>query len=1027
MSSLVNDNNKPVMLINPLAQAIKAASPREQAPVVTRPDRRHRGHGPFNLTLQVADLQITFPGGFCNVQTVGKEVVESYVLSTPVIEKGVKLVPKTLVVSFLQKLGASLGDGLALRTFVDKLETENLEAKIQVLIDLGFRVPADFETLPKGTNKKKENRGALSADSDLIELLKEKIAICTNESMLFQLAQRYPWYIQASRRAVTLSHVSKKGLQPEVIKFIAHLNKTRPDLAFLLSPTTLHDNTLVDPRVARFFTCDPYGQVLSMDRINEKSGRLSSPFSSVVTEETLKELGGTRAKTHGDKKVATQRIREVTKCIRTAEGFLPWSHPDTKDCGVLLAGGIVCAAELDEEKWQMILADGSDIDLFVYGDTEEDRKAMVGIVLKHFDALGGKIEHFKSVFQIKGLGRDIQVICPFARSPLGVLINFDTTFIQVGYRELPIDGIQSWQPTFVATPGHCFFSHLETDGIQSLITRYNIRMFRLLKLLKRGFIPVSDERGHLLYPTKLFFSSLFPMNIINQSGYTEKWVKEHAVTAYLSEKGYTVDQLKKELGEDYLSRGADAYSKLEIKDQECYDKHMAFWQEKREKHLENSPFTVMVYAKPYGSTESVVSSAQCGNYVKQGYVPTSKPDVDWVAVTSVEEVMAEFHPDGATLSNGFDIYTQNVNKTLPLPADGVTADLYFSSVLLRNVRVVSAKSAINVAAPKEKPLEMKRRELCDNVTSYPPCDYYKQEVQPGEEVVREIEGIFLFGEPRPQEDVDHELVSLKHKEAQRLEKIKEHRIQGAICKLAHKKKVDPSKIKREDAEAKIVAVKPNKYIDPVPAILKKITYRSQIGFGDLHKECEEHAGVVTVPVWEVPLIMTTFAKGAKFYMSASGKKVKRSTGMVKVRAPVYIDDCRVFDVDDLLLPARSLDAYPSRRYNVVVQLMNLNRWVIDVHAHADLTMLVKDEKVVMDLIMENLRDKTKIPANEGKSADGIHVSDFLRCVRYVANSTKLEMEARQKVCPLPHAHAGLVGEMPVLAASRFYVCQHQGE
>jgi hypothetical protein len=998
------------------ATSTKPAAARRpvRARAVPRKERKITDH---KVLVKIGDQEISFPAIFIAYRAGDPLTFGKYDPLVLADSKGQRKTANELVTNFLRGLAVACEDGLAMASFISSLETANLEVCIQALLDLNFKLPYQFPVLAPNAPKSKENRKALNPASNVVELLKERISICTDEKRLLALAEAYSWYIEASRRAVTLMHVSEKGLQPPIIKFIAHLCKNRPDLAFMVSPTTLHDNTIVDPKVARFFTCDPFG----FDGKLDWSRQFIGSYQPVVTETTVEKFCGEKALQIQSREGADKHILKATKGIRGQDGFFPWFHPERPNTGVILGGGIVCAATMTEKQWQRTLDEGSDIDLFVYADTDDDRKAMVELLLRHFEALGGKLEHFKSVFQIKGLGRDIQVICPFARSPLGVLINYDFTNIQIGYQEiirLPRAGDEATTITskWYATPGHCFF----TPRGQSLITRYNIRLPRLIKILHRGFLPVSDLRGHLLYPHKTYFSPLWQLELVGKHVLDETWVDVRARAGY-------ADKMGVELPEDVEEKVA--LQEMAIKDQGLFEKELVYWRKRALEESANERMMVKILDVRHPSVTSVLPSletvgvtipvtVETPNYIFSDSIPSTKVDIDWVETTAAE-AMTTFHPQGATLSNGFDIYTASVNSTLPLPEDGETENIYMESFLLRNVRIVR-KDTVNLAAPQEKQLSKATVSLSDPQVSYP-FPYNRGNV----EMVREIEGVFLFGNPKTEEEVED---IIKAKFAQNEEKIaKRNVIRAAKARswIARQKQCSEEEVDAEDIEQWLKGRPLYNAYDPERVgsqMRKTIAHGSSIDFKDLHSQMAEIPNISTVDVWELPLMIKAFGEG-KNYLSARKRTIKKKYGMVRVRAPVTIEDSLVFDVDDLMTPLSSLDAFPNRRYNVVIRILNLAHWILKEHLHEDREVSRYTDKIFYDVMEAKLRDPEYNPEIKGRE-DKMKVTDFLRMLRHVANSKKVEEECLKAVCSKPHAHKGLPGQMPIIHCTRFYVNKH---
>jgi len=683
-----------------------------------------------------------------------------------------------------------------------------------------------------------------------------------NAKKLLSMCKEHDWYLDACRRAVTRAHVSPEGISQRVIEFIGSLKEKDPSLAFAMSPTTLHDNTLVGPEYASYFTCDPS---------KAQTHFFSTTYNSCINEEGLENVL-IRDNKRATGLVAKTRLMNFIKCLEF--GDMKWKHPEHENTGWVIAGGLISGSLLSNEKWEEIKKK-TDIDIFVYGQTVEQRRDMAMFLAEHLSKVEGfrKFKVFKSVIQVHIKDApEIQIVCPFARSPLGVLINFDSTFIQVGY-----DG-----ENFYSTPGYCFF----TPRNQSLIVRYNFRFYRFLKVLKRGFLPVTDSRGHLMYPRKLLFSATWKLNFKQcNSGSWKLWVEDGA-------------------------------------------------------EMVNADFDLM------------------------------KPDVDWEKM-SFEELEKEFAPEAQTLSNGFDIYTRGVNNTLPLPEDGDTSNLYKYNVLLRNIRILPTQDEYNLASTKEDPLIVKHVDFVDDNKVYPHRKYTTWRTD--KEPVRVIEGVFLF------KDLD----------------------------VSEKKEV-PSEDENNNNEKELTGKE---------IYEKNQSLRDRIDFEDLHTYVKEPKNMKVIPIEELGCLMDAFAHGDTYGSSAG--VIYRGDGMVKVRTVISFNPCMVFGVDDLFLHQISLDQNSNRRYNGVVHLSNLRRWIIKAHEHID-EICFSDDR---DMIIAMLRESVKPEINEEGEGEklGIKVSEFLRAIRHVTNTREFQEIANKESCLKPHAIEGLKGEMPVLFCTRLYV------
>lgn len=212
---------------------------------------------------------------------------------------------------------------------------------------------------------------------------------------------------------------------------------------------------------------------------------------------------------------------------------------------------------------------------------------------------------------------------------------------------------------------------------------------------------------------------------------------------------------------------------------------------------------------------------------------------------------------------------------------------------------------------------------------------------------------------------------------------------------------------------------------------KMKSLQNPIGFDDLHRYVAEDSELATISMEEMPMLIKAFAKGGKLYTSiATGQTVRRAQGMVKVTAVIAFSPCMIFDVDDLLLSQRTLDLFPERRYNGVVALKNISRWMIKAHEHKDVLTNSTSRATIIELLREELiaeiNDKQKKARDAGNDPNAsITVPEFLRAIRMVANAREFEDVASVKACNRAHPEKGLLGEMPILSCTRLYVTKHK--
>lgn len=565
-------------------------------------------------------------------------------------------------------------------------------------------------------------------------VLFKRIQIPTNENVLDTNLQIYPWYAAALRSSITILHVSPTGIPLAILEFIHRLNKRGSPLAFALSPTTLHHNNLLHHSLAKIFTAVPLSESLA-NPCNLVA--LETTYKNIITEGTIMRFAAVDSSiAQCTSTIATRRIRQFLKFL----GNLIWTLENNDDSvGLLLGGGSASAACMDEESWLTISKD-TDVDLFVYGDLESDRLKITKLILEHLVGLGGVLKQFGSVFQIEGLEKPVQVICSPARSQLGVLVNFDSSFIQVGYQGSNNQAKDTW----CCTPSFNFF----TPRKETLLTRYNVKLDRLLKSIRRGFIPVSDERGHIINPSRLFISSTWLLDITEREPKTKEWIEMKSRVDYVLMRGYTAEELVEMLGDAYTKNPDKAIMKLKIDQPELYEECLRQTKAAVLDDIERRPLDLT--SKYVGPNSELRNDKKFGEHTVP--VSASKRPITWVPVT-VEEGLEDFTDRGNTLCNGFDIYTEWINSTLPLPNDGKVEDIsYAPSVLLRNMQFVSETTdKINVGTEKE-PILVEQGTFMDPNEKYPGNVHYYNRT-PHADPYRQVEGIFLFGDIKSEKQI----------------------------------------------------------------------------------------------------------------------------------------------------------------------------------------------------------------------------------------------------------------------------------
>jgi hypothetical protein len=491
----------------------------------------------------------------------------------------------------------------------------------------------------------------------------------------------------------------------------------------------------------------------------------------------------------------------------------------------------------------------------------------------------------------------------------------------------------------------------------------------------------------------------------------------------------------------------------------------------------------------------------------------SKPRTEWYEFENAAEAMSKFNPNGATLSNGFDIYTAGVNSTLPTPVDGEINSGYCYTVLLRNVRVLPAQEEYVMTAPKEPDQSViKHKELGSFSKDY--CskgEFRRCECPSCALVVRRVEGIFFFNtEPETYEemealkeknkDVDEKknaetetylrrrrlardarrarlkkrneaLRELKAEKAKEMKAQQDEESQEELEEDANQHTEEESsesgvsaavetRHEISDVLASIELVpapvtesigsprsprlvipvkeKPKRQNNKVSELEREVAQAEweldkeknarrcavlerPVEFTDLHAFVKNLNNIVKIQGHELGAMMHQFAL-KRDYKTEAGETVTRKMKCVKVEMNIKVDGITVFDVDDLLLDASSIDHNPQKYYNVVVTINNYERWVLESHAHTG-NEKVGSEK--LDRVLEDFNNRVMKVMNGKKSKYGeFKVGDLLETIRVVAAGKGFEKSSLKRCCYKPHAEKGITGEMPSFSASRFYVSRN---
>ena len=193
-----------------------------------------------------------------------------------------------------------------------------------------------------------------------------------------------------------------------------------------------------------------------------------------------------------DLETAQRRFRRFTceifdACAKTSGLEFPWDK-------VVFAGG--SATKLISAEYAEATTRGSDLDIFIVGQTFADRKKTVDTVLLWFAAKGCAFYALTGsvcTVYLRGVKRTFQVISDNSTSVWQILSRFDTTHIQWACRGSPYGGNQM---QWLATPQACRAMNTRVTVISN---GRRLKSVRLVKALACGYeIEVNTAYGQEL-------------------------------------------------------------------------------------------------------------------------------------------------------------------------------------------------------------------------------------------------------------------------------------------------------------------------------------------------------------------------------------------------------------------------------------------------------------------------------------------------------------------------------------------------
>lgn len=228
------------------------------------------------------------------------------------------------------------------------------------------------------------------------------------------------------------------------------------------------------------FTCGLFKAPLSATAGAGKNSTLQSECEK--STDNTKSTDTTKSTISGNEGyVSTDSIKDSTDSTKRAESYrtFPWDN-------VVFAGG--GATKILSSDYEKKNSRQSDVDLFIFGETFDDRKKTLDAVLEWFNTFGEErsrtyyaIRGSVISIYIKGVNRKVQIVSSNARNIYDIIGRFDMTHIQWAM----------WKGRYYGTPEAAI-------AMRTKITRFSnvrsIKAYRLVKAMVSGYdIEKSEE------------------------------------------------------------------------------------------------------------------------------------------------------------------------------------------------------------------------------------------------------------------------------------------------------------------------------------------------------------------------------------------------------------------------------------------------------------------------------------------------------------------------------------------------------
>tara|TARA_R110002073_G_scaffold455_14_gene3871 strand:- start:16665 stop:19403 length:2739 start_codon:yes stop_codon:yes gene_type:complete len=708
----------------------------------------------------------------------------------------------------------------------------------------------------------------------------------------------------------------------------------------------------------------------------------STIWNPVVTEATLNsDVFVERSfQKRIDPDLCAGRIHSLLKSTGLKESKLMDYNKDQKGAYLVLAGGCVSAATLDEDTYQKIAfpqdhelkTAPTDLDFFVVGDSDEEKREFMKTVLTHFvDVKGCTLKGYGSVIQIHGLDREAQIILSECDSAEQLIAGFDSShiqcYVQFGRR-------------IRVSPLFNILSPLNT----SCLTKQKITGYRLMKMMRRGYTPVAGRSVHTIdRHSGNWFSAEAPLDITSRDDVKETF--EEYLARKAKNLGVEEDQImcdeQVQMIESMYNNISHCVNRVKLDDEKSpasfymYEKNkLTKW---KNMDLEDAKLLV----------DDMRSLGEgMANYEKAGrYAP-------WVS-DDKEDPTDNYLYNNLMLRdchfvkyNSFD-HSKTCCKCYNTKKTNCTEE-FCTTKSRQNLVTIEGTVLLNPSNNKDDPL-MKEKIL---------EKFVKEDIRIADKTKSLLQR--YNGELIDIQEKLSELISAKKPNKKSIENLNDRKttLIGAVTNVYKmENRYNPKTIKMRD-------------LSDIAFMLDSITRE------DLYESSNENKQLIGLS--ELPILLASRMKGDS-YSTRDGKTVKANATSVRVQTEITMNqynnilvsacDGRKFNMTDFVYNTES-------RFNITVSIPNYSRWYLAPHTNA--------ETVVTRWSIENMNIYAAEYVAKSSVRDKFKQMSVKAAAKWMAKlyeSPEFIRFLNTKMCTKPHRDANCIGQLPKFTMESVYL------